>query len=104
MRWRASQGSVSGPQTPPTQASPSAKPAADRPRGAPLRQVVADGVQRWFQETFREAHRGDVKQQALLAEMLLEGYGCAPDPEAAREWAEKARRRGYRMRGVYCEL
>jgi len=49
-------------------------------RGAPLSDVVADGVHRWFQETLREAQRGDVKHQALLGEMLLEGYGCEPDP------------------------
>jgi len=73
-------------------------------RGAPLSDVVADGVHRWFQETLREAQRGDVKHQALLGEMLLEGYGCEPDPVAARAWAEKARKRGYRMRKVYCEL
>jgi TPR repeat protein len=44
------------------------------------------------------------KQQALLGQMLLEGYGCEADPAAAKEWIEKARRRGYRMSRVYCEL
>ena len=44
------------------------------------------------------------KQQALLGQMLLEGYGCDPDPVAAKEWIDKARRRGYRMSKVYCEL
>ena len=44
------------------------------------------------------------KQQALLGQMLLEGYGCEADPVAAKEWIEKARRRGYRMSRVYCEL
>lgn len=76
----------------------------NRGQGIPLSAVVADGVQRWFQETYREAQRGDIKMQALLGEMLQEGYGCDPDPESGREWAAKAKRRGYRMHRVYCEL
>ena len=44
------------------------------------------------------------KAQALLGQMLIEGYGCEADPAKGREWAEKARRRGYRMDGVYCKI
>lgn len=44
------------------------------------------------------------KQQAMLGQMLIEGYGCEADALQGREWTEKARRRGYRMSGVYCEL
>ncbi len=44
------------------------------------------------------------KAQALLGQMLIEGYGCKADPEKGREWVEKARRRGYRMQGVYCVI
>ena len=44
------------------------------------------------------------KAQALLGQMLIEGYGCEADPVKGREWAEKARRRGYRMDGVYCKI
>ena len=44
------------------------------------------------------------KQQALIGQMLMEGYGCERDPAAGKEWADKARRRGYRMAGVYSEL
>jgi TPR repeat protein len=44
------------------------------------------------------------KAQALLGQMLIEGYGCEADPDKGREWAEKARRRGYRMQRVYCEI
>lgn len=40
------------------------------------------------------------KAQALLGQMLIEGYGCEADPARGREWAEKARRRGYRMDGA----
>lgn len=85
----------------------------------PLSYVVSDAVKRWFDDTyryrssvqsqlinlcFREAARGDVKQQALLGQMLNEGYGCVKDPAAASEWIERARRRGYKMDGVYCKL
>ena len=116
---------------------------------APLSAVVTDAVRRWYLETSKEAAKGDVvratstgcvtrqsdahtgclhaqKQQALVGQMLIEGYGCKADPAAAREWtgacclcaagccalqtaeacpaADAARRRGYKMSGVYCEL
>ena len=75
--------------------------------------VVTDAVRRWFVETSKEASKGDVvsllvvirscagntaplplltnlrlvqKQQALVGQMLCEGYGCNPDPAAGREW------------------
>ena len=83
-------------------AGPSSSTAA--PPTAPLSVVVTDAVKRWFQDAEREAARGDVKQQALLAQMLTEGYGCSADLEAAKGWADKAKRRGYRMRGVYCSI
>lgn len=70
----------------------------------PLKLVVADAVKRWFEDTYQDAQRGDVKQQALLGQMYAEGYGCEKNMRAAREWSEKAGSRGYQMRGVYCEL
>ncbi|CAK0747982.1 hypothetical protein CVIRNUC_001804 [Coccomyxa viridis] len=88
-------------------ATPRVKPQAEAVRPmptAPLTAVVHDAVRRWFQEAHKEAQRGDVKQQALIGQMLMEGYGCERDPAAGKEWADKARRRGYRMAGVYCEL
>jgi TPR repeat protein len=69
-----------------------------------LSAVVTDAVHRWYLEAEREASRGDIKAQALLGQMLIEGYGCKADPEKGKEWAERARRRGYRMQGVYCEI
>lgn len=86
---------------PSSSAGPSSTSA---PPTAPLSVVVADAVKRWYQDAEREASRGDVKQQALLAQMLTEGYGCQADLEAAKAWADKAKRRGYRMRGVYCSI
>lgn len=71
---------------------------------ARLGAVVSDALRRWYLETEKEAMRGDVKAQALLGQMLIEGYGCEEDAVKGREWAEKARRRGYRMDGVYCKI
>jgi TPR repeat protein len=67
-----------------------------------LRLAVREAVSRWFLDTLAEAQRGDPKQQALLAAMYDQGYGCSRNPRAAREWAERAAQRGYRMSGVYC--
>lgn len=90
---------------PPNQAaSGSRPPSRERPRTVPLKAVVQDAVQRWFADALIEARAGDVKQQALVAQMYAEGYGCEQDLRAAKEWAERARKRGYRMQGVYCEL
>ncbi|GFR42997.1 hypothetical protein Agub_g3996 [Astrephomene gubernaculifera] len=75
-----------------------------QPEPIPLKYVVQEAVKRWFEDTLQEAQRGDVKQQALLGEMYKEGYGCQKDARAAKEWAEKAAARGYKMQGVYCEL
>ncbi|GBF98124.1 hypothetical protein Rsub_10871 [Raphidocelis subcapitata] len=74
------------------------------PAPVPLKYVVQAATRRWFEETLAEARNGDVKQQALVAQMLQQGYGTDRDPAAAARWADKARRRGYRMNGVYCEL
>lgn len=73
-------------------------------RPVPLKSVVQASVHRWFEDTLADAERGDVKQQALLSQMLAEGYGCQQNLRAAGKWAERARMRGYKMKGVYCEL
>lgn len=77
---------------------------SNEPRPTPLSAVVSDAVQRWFEEAQQDAQRGDAKQQALLSQMLSEGYGCQQDKKAAEMWAQLARARGYQMKGVYCEL
>ena len=70
-------------------ACPSSTTSAAPPPTAPLSVVVTDAVKRWYQDAEREAARGDVKQQALLAQMLTEGYGCHADLEAAKAWADR---------------
>lgn len=69
-----------------------------------LSSVVSDAVKRWYHEAEKEAQRGDVKAMALLGQMLMEGYGCEVDVERGKQLTEKARRRGYRMHRVYCEI
>ena len=70
----------------------------------PLSAVVTDAVRRWYLEAERDANRGDVKAMALLGQMLMEGYGCDVDVDQGKKWADRAKRRGYRMMGVYCVL
>lgn len=69
-----------------------------------LLHACLQAVRRWYYETQQDAMRGDVKAQALLGQMLAEGYGCEKDLSASKEWIEKSWMRGYRMMGVYCEL
>lgn len=63
-----------------------------------------NAVKRWYYEVAEEAYQGDVKMQALLGNMLMEGYGCIQDETTGKEWAGRARRRGYHMAGVYCTI
>jgi len=63
------------PRPPPAAASTYPRPgsaATAPPRPVPLSLVVREAVKRWFEDTRNEAERGDLKQQALLAEMLDE--------------------------------
>jgi len=69
-----------------------------------LSDVVSNAVKRWYYEAAEEAYRGDVKMQALLGNMLIEGYGGPKDPPLGKEWNDRARRRGYKMAGVYCTI
>ena len=41
----------------------------------PLSEMVDDCVQRWFQDTLKEARRGDTTMQVLVAQMYNSGYG-----------------------------
>jgi len=41
----------------------------------PLSEVVGDCVQRWFQDAFKEARKGDIANQVLVAQMFFSGYG-----------------------------
>ncbi|CAG9461457.1 unnamed protein product [Pedinophyceae sp. YPF-701] len=78
--------------------------AMDPKLSGSLSSVVENASKRWFYEAAEEAYRGDVKMQALLGQMLKEGYGGPQDEELGQQWADKARSRGYRMKGVYCEI
>lgn len=96
---------VLGSNGPSSSATPDAKMAEAAPTTTvPLKMVVTEAVKRWFDDTLQEATKGDIKQQALLSQMYAEGYGCEKNPKAAKEWADRAKSRGYMMKGVYCEL
>eukprot|EP00798_Chlamydomonas_sp_ICE-L_P025484 gene25484-11142_t len=77
-------------------------PAPSDPPRVPLKYVVREAVQRWFEEARSEAERGDIKICAMVGNMYNEGYGCPHDPKAAKVWRERGAR--YKQEGVYCEL
>lgn len=47
----------------------------------PLAQVVSDCVDRWFQDSLKEAKAGDSAMQVLVGQMYYSGYGVARDPQ-----------------------
>lgn len=55
-----------------------------RRRRMPLSEVVADCVNRWFQDTLKEAKGGDTAMQVLVGQMYFSGYGVARDAQKVR--------------------
>ncbi|KAJ7563358.1 hypothetical protein O6H91_03G106600 [Diphasiastrum complanatum] len=47
----------------------------------PLREVVAECVQRWFNATLKDAEHGDRVMQSLVGQMYCLGYGVPHDIE-----------------------
>lgn len=47
----------------------------------PLAQVVSDCVKRWFQDTLKEAKKGDTSMQVLVGQMYFSGYGVPRDAQ-----------------------
>lgn len=45
----------------------------------PLAEVVSDCVNRWFEDTLKEAEAGDTVMQMLVAQMYYKGYGVTKD-------------------------
>jgi hypothetical protein len=41
----------------------------------PLSEVVGDCVQGWFQNAYKEASKGDIANQVLVAQMFFSDYG-----------------------------
>ncbi|XP_062181458.1 uncharacterized protein LOC133885732 [Phragmites australis] len=58
----------------------------------PLSEVVGDCVQRWFQDAFKEAKRGDTAMMVLVAQMYHSGYGVPKSENKGRAWMERASR------------
>ncbi|CAA0834445.1 Unknown protein [Striga hermonthica] len=59
-------------------------------RRTPLAEVVADCVQRWFQDTLKEARNGDTGMQVLVGQMYHSGYGVARDVQRGKAWISRA--------------
>ncbi|EYU41977.1 hypothetical protein ABFS82_10G008300 [Erythranthe guttata] len=66
--------------------------AAAEQRRVPLSDVVSDCVERWFQDTLKEAKTGDVSMQVLVGQMFNSGYGIPRDADKARTWMSRASR------------
>ncbi|XP_047308995.1 uncharacterized protein LOC124912421 isoform X2 [Impatiens glandulifera] len=59
---------------------------------SPLSVVVSDCVNRWFQDTLKEAKAGDISMQVLVGQMYNNGYGVAKDADKARNWISRVSR------------
>lgn len=46
-----------------------------------LSEVVSDCVERWFQDSLKEARSGDVNMQVLVGQMYYTGYGVPKDAD-----------------------
>ncbi|KAL3837794.1 hypothetical protein ACJIZ3_022385 [Penstemon smallii] len=67
--------------------------AAASSQRRPLAVVVADCVNRWFQDTLKEAKSGDTSMQVLVGQMYYSGYGVVRDPQKGRAWISRAARK-----------
>ncbi|XP_073314503.1 uncharacterized protein [Primulina huaijiensis] len=63
---------------------------SERQRRLPLAEVVTDCVNRWFQDTLKEAKTGDTAMQVLVGQMYYRGYGVARDAQKGRAWIGRA--------------
>ncbi|GFQ06998.1 hypothetical protein PHJA_002843900 [Phtheirospermum japonicum] len=61
-------------------------------RRVPLAEVVSDCVQRWFQDTLKDAKNGDTAMQVLVGQMYYSGYGVTRDVQRGKAWINKASR------------
>ncbi|KAL3653429.1 hypothetical protein CASFOL_003110 [Castilleja foliolosa] len=66
--------------------------SSDGQRRMPLAEVVSDCVQRWFQDTLKEAKKGDTAMQVLVGQMYYSGYGVSRDIQRGKAWINKASR------------
>ncbi|KAK6135737.1 hypothetical protein DH2020_030517 [Rehmannia glutinosa] len=63
---------------------------SERRRRMPLADVVSDCVQRWFQDTLKEAKNGDISMQVLVGQMYYSGYGVTKDLQKGKAWINRA--------------
>ncbi|GER31122.1 superoxide dismutase [Striga asiatica] len=61
-------------------------------RRLPLSKVVADCVERWFEDALKEARAGDINMQVLLGQMYYSGYGVPKNAGKESLWFTRASR------------
>lgn len=55
--------------------------SGDEAARLPLSEVVSDCVERWFQDSLKDAKAGDVNMQVLVGQMYNCGYGIPKDAD-----------------------
>ncbi|GER28243.1 superoxide dismutase [Striga asiatica] len=65
--------------------------AADK-RRLPLSMVVADCVERWFEDVLKEARAGDINMQVLVGQMYYSGYGVPKNAGKGSLWFTRTSR------------
>ncbi|KAL3617432.1 hypothetical protein CASFOL_037753 [Castilleja foliolosa] len=58
----------------------------------PLSVVVSNCIERWFQDTLKEAKAGDINMQVLVGQMYFTGYGVPRDDVKGEFWIARAAR------------
>ncbi|CAA0836231.1 Unknown protein [Striga hermonthica] len=61
-------------------------------RRLPLSKVVADCVERWFEDALKEARAGDINMQVLVGQMYYSGYGVPKNAGKGNFWFTRASR------------
>ncbi|KAF6152650.1 hypothetical protein GIB67_008087 [Kingdonia uniflora] len=64
----------------------------ERKNRIPLSNMVSECVNRWFQDTLKEAKGGDTSMQVLVGQMYFSGYGVPRDAQKGKAWITRASR------------
>jgi len=74
------------------------------PKATPLKEVVANCEQRWFEQTLKAAKNGDISSQCLVGQMFCSGYGVAANPKKGKFWLQKAAELDMEARSLLASL
>ncbi|KAG8377091.1 hypothetical protein BUALT_Bualt09G0132300 [Buddleja alternifolia] len=69
-----------------------AEKGGESPERLRLSEVVSDCIERWFEDTLKEAKSGDVNMQVLVGQMYYSGYGVPKDTDKGKFWIKRASR------------